>query len=58
VLTQTRANKPTVQNTTIGEQKIDAVKHFTYLDTVITGNCNEMEEIQSRICRANAPMLK
>jgi hypothetical protein len=49
VLTQTRANNPTVQNITIGVQKIDAVKRFT----VITSNCNEMEEIQSRICRAN-----
>jgi hypothetical protein len=55
VLTQTRANNPTVQNITIGVQKIDAVKHFTYLVTVITSNCNEMEEIQSRICRANTP---
>jgi sorting nexin-29 len=36
VLTQTRANNPTVQNITIGVQKIDAVKHFTYLGTVIT----------------------
>jgi hypothetical protein len=39
VLTQTRANNPTVQNITIGEQKIDEVKHFTYLGTVITSYC-------------------
>jgi hypothetical protein len=42
-----------LQNTTLGVQKFEAVKHFTYLGTVITSNCNEMEEIQSRICRAN-----
>jgi hypothetical protein len=53
VLKQTHANNPTVQNITIGVQKIDAVKHFTYLGTVITSNCNEKEEIQNRICRAN-----
>jgi hypothetical protein len=53
VLTQTRANNLTVQNITIGVQKTDAVKHFTYLGTVITSNFNEMEAIQSRICRAN-----
>jgi hypothetical protein len=45
VLTQTRANNPTVQNITIGVQKIDALKHFTYLGTLITSICNEMEEI-------------
>jgi hypothetical protein len=39
--------------TTIDVQKIDTVKHFTYLGTVITSNSNEMEEIQSRICREN-----
>jgi hypothetical protein len=36
VLTQTCANNPTVQNITTGVQKIDAVKHFTYLGTIIT----------------------
>jgi hypothetical protein len=40
------------QDITIGVQKIDSVKHLTYLGTMITGNCNEMEEIQSRICTA------
>jgi hypothetical protein len=53
MLTHTRANNPTVQNITIGVQKIYAVKHLTYLGTVITSNCNEMEEIRSSICRAN-----
>jgi hypothetical protein len=55
VLTQTSANNQTVENITIGIQKVYAVKHFTYPGTVITSNCNEMEEIQSRICRANKP---
>jgi hypothetical protein len=53
VLTQTRGNNTAVQIITIGVQTIDAVKGFTYLGTVITGNCNEIEETQSRICRAN-----
>jgi hypothetical protein len=48
----------------IGEKRTDAVQHSIYLGTVITSNCNEMEETQSRISRANKsyytllPMLK
>jgi hypothetical protein len=53
MLTQSRSDNPMEPNIIIGEQRIDTVQHFTCLGTIITSNCNKMEEIQGRICRAN-----
>jgi sorting nexin-29 len=46
-LTQTHCNNPMEQNI-IGEQRNDAVQHFTYIGRVSTSNCNRMKEIQSK----------